>query len=48
MLKRYVRAGAVFAGSWGQVDGATNVHDVAIPRQLAKIGLWGLCGRRPL
>ena len=31
-LNRYVRAGAAFTGSWGQVDMATNGHDVAIPR----------------
>jgi len=40
-LKRYVRAGAAFSGSWGQVDAAANGHDVATPRYLAGIGVWG-------
>jgi len=31
-LKRCVRAGAAFTGSWGQVDAATNGNDDAIPR----------------
>ena len=31
-LKRYVRAGAAFTGSWGQVEAAMNGHDVEIPR----------------
>jgi len=35
----------VFKGSWGQVDAATNGHDVAIPRCFARVGLRGLCGR---
>jgi len=35
----------VLKGSWGQVDAATNGHDVAIPLWLARIGLKGPCGR---
>ena len=31
-LKRYVRAGAAFTRSWGQVEAAMHGHDVAIPR----------------
>ena len=44
-LERYMKACAGFTGPWGQVNAAMNGHDVVTPQYVAKIGLWGPCGK---